>query len=52
MKFYQKVQNAFIKIAKNNPKYVIIDTSLNDNKAENIIYKKFLSYSKYDKKKS
>jgi dTMP kinase len=49
--FYQKVQNAFIKISKTNSKYVLIDASFNNAKAENIIYKKFLDFYKNEKKK-
>jgi len=42
-KFYQKVQRAFIKIAKTNRKrYVVLDTSKDTLEAEKIIYKKFV----------
>ena len=41
--FYIKVQNAFIKIAKNNKKRcVIVDTSKDTADAEKIIFKKFI----------
>jgi thymidylate kinase len=41
--FYIKVQNAFIKIAKNNKKRcVIVDTSKDTTDAEKIIFKKFI----------
>ena len=41
--FYIKVQNAFIKIAKNNKKRcVIVDTSKDTTDAEKIIYKRFI----------
>lgn len=43
MKFYSKVQNAFLKIAsKNKKKYLIVDNSTNDNSSEKKIYIKFL----------
>ena len=42
MKFYSKVQNAFIKIAaKNKKKYLIVDNSINDDTTEKKIYIKF-----------
>ena len=41
--FYQKVQNAFIKIAKKNKKrYFIIDNSIDSNETEKIILKKII----------
>ena len=41
--FYQKVQNAFIKIAKKNKKrYYIIDNSIDSNETEKIILKKII----------
>ena len=41
--FYQKVQNAFIKIAKKNKrKYLIIDNSIDSNETEKIILKKII----------
>ena len=41
--FYIKVQNAFIKIAKNNKKRcIIVDTSKDTTDAEKIIYKRFI----------
>ena len=40
-KFYQKVQNAFMKIAKTNKKkYIILDTSKDIKDTESIIYNK------------
>ena len=42
-KFYQKVQRAFIKIAKTNKKkYVVLDTSEDSLETEKIIFKKFI----------
>ena len=42
-KFYQKVQRAFIKIAKTNKKkYVVLDTSEDTLETEKIIFKKFI----------
>ena len=42
-KYYQKVQRAFIKIAKTNKKrYMILDTSKNTLETEKKIYKKFI----------
>ncbi len=46
MKYYKKVQNAFLKIAKSSSRYVVIDTSFNNIDAETKIYKKFLNFSK------
>ena len=41
--FYQKVQNAFIKIAKKNKKrYFIIDNSIDSNETEKIILEKIV----------
>jgi len=43
MKFYSKVQNAFIKIAsKDKRKYFVVDNSNNDNSSEQKIFNKFL----------
>jgi len=43
MKFYSKVQNAFIKIAsKDKKKYFVVDNSNNDNSSEQKIFNKFL----------
>ena len=43
MKFYSKVQNAFIKIAsKDKKKYLVVDNSNNDNSSEQKIFNKFL----------
>ena len=40
-KFYQKVQNAFIKIAKTNKKrYIVLDTTKDTTKTESIIFEK------------
>ena len=42
-KFYVKVQNSFIKIAKSNKRrYVILDNTQDNNKIEDIIFKNFL----------
>ena len=42
-RFYQKVQRAFIKIAKTNKKkYVVLDTSEDTLETEKIIFKKFI----------
>ena len=42
--FYSKVQKAFIKIAsKNKNRYVVLDNSKDNNEAEELILKKFLS---------
>ena len=42
-KFYQKVQRAFIKIAKTNKqKYVVLNTSEDTLETEKIIFKKFI----------
>ena len=42
-KFYNKVQNAFIKISKTNSKrYCVIDNSIDSTKVEKIIFKKFM----------
>ncbi len=41
-KFYQRVQNAFIKIAKSNRKrYVVLDSSYDTKDVENQIFKRF-----------
>ena len=41
--FYNKAQNAFIRIAKKNKKrYIILDNSTDSNKIEKIIFKKIL----------
>jgi len=41
--FYQRVQNAFIKIAKKNKKrYFVIDNSIDSNETEKIILKKII----------
>jgi len=46
-KFYEKVQNAFIKIAKKNKKvYFVIENSKDTNKTEKIILNKFLEIFK------
>ena len=43
MKFYSKVQNAFIRIAsKDKKKYLVVDNSNNDNSSEQKIFNKFL----------
>ena len=43
--FYQKVQSAFIKIAKTNKKrYVVLDTSHDTPSVEKIIFKKFIKF--------
>jgi len=43
MKFYSKVQNAFLKIAsKDKKKYFVVDNSNNDNSSEQKIFNKFL----------
>ena len=51
-KFYQKVQNAFIRIAKGNKKrYVVLNTSRDTKDTENIIYNKFIKvFKKWEKK--
>tara|TARA_B110000902_G_C13737999_1_gene371702 strand:- start:33 stop:455 length:423 start_codon:yes stop_codon:yes gene_type:complete len=36
--FYIRAQNAFIKISKNNNKYLLFDSSENNNKLEKIIF--------------
>ena len=44
--FYNKVQNSFIKIAKNRKNYIILDSSTNDNTLEHKIFdlcKKYLN---------
>ena len=42
-KFYNKVQNAFIKISKTDSKrYCVIDNSVDSTKVEKIIFKKFM----------
>tara|TARA_Y100000590_G_C15607188_1_gene972409 strand:+ start:172 stop:819 length:648 start_codon:yes stop_codon:yes gene_type:complete len=42
-KFYVKVQNSFIKIAKSNKRrYVILDNTQDNNKIESIIFQNFL----------
>ena len=44
-KFYQKVQSAFIKIAKTNRKrYVVLDTSHDTPLVEKTIFKKFIKF--------
>ena len=41
--FYNKVQNAFLKIARGNPRrYFIVDNSKDSKETENIIFKKFI----------
>jgi dTMP kinase len=40
--FYIKAQNAFLKIAKNNKKYFILDNTLDTKNIEKIILNKFL----------
>ena len=41
--FYQKVQKAFIKISKTNKKrYVVLDTTKDTTKTEEIIFRKFI----------
>jgi len=43
-KFYQKVQNGFLTVAKKNKKrYFIVDTSKDTKETENIIFNKFIS---------
>jgi len=43
-KFYQKVQNGFIKLSKLNKKrYVLIDTSTDILETENLIFKRFIN---------
>ena len=43
-KFYTKVQNAFVKIAKKNrSKYFLVDNSSNDKSSEKIIFSKFIN---------
>jgi dTMP kinase len=46
--FYNKVQKAFLKIAKSNKrKYMVVDNSFDTPRTEEIIYKKFIkTYSK------
>jgi dTMP kinase len=46
--FYNKVQKAFLKIAKSNKrKYMVVDNSFDTHRTEEIIYKKFIkTYSK------
>ena len=45
-RFYKKVQNAFIQIAKKNrKKYLVLDNSVDSNKAEKIIFNKFIEFS-------
>ena len=42
-KFYNKVQNAFIKISKTDSKrYCVIDNSVDSTKVEKIIFKKYM----------
>ena len=43
VKFYLKAQRAFLKIAKNKPKYLIFESSENSSKLENIIYQNVLN---------
>ncbi|MBT59848.1 MAG: dTMP kinase [Acidiferrobacteraceae bacterium] len=47
-KFYNKVQKAFLRIAKSNKrKYMVVDNSFDIPRTEEIIYKKFIkTYSK------
>jgi dTMP kinase len=47
-KFYNKVQKAFLRIAKSNKrKYMVVDNSFDTPRTEEIIYKKFIkTYSK------
>ena len=43
-KFYQKVQRAYINIAKtNNKRYVVLDTSRDTAETEKIIFRKFIN---------
>ena len=43
-KFYKKVQNSFIKLAKKNKRrYIVLNTSLDTKDTENFIYKKVIS---------
>ena len=50
-KFYLKVQNAFIKISKTNKRrYILLDSSRDDNKLEKIIFDKFIKAFNYEKK--
>ena len=43
-KFYQKVQNAFVKIAKSNKrKYIVLDTTKDTKDTEKIIFNKFIN---------
>ena len=37
--FYNRAQKSFLKIAKNNKKYIILDSSVNDSALENKIFK-------------
>ena len=37
--FYNRAQKSFLKIAKNNKKYIILDSSVNDSTLENKIFK-------------
>ena len=49
-RFYLKVQNAFIKISKSNKrKYILLDSSKDDNKLEKIIFKEFIKAFKNEK---
>ena len=50
-KFYNKVQNAFLKIAKNNKKrYIVLDNSTDTKDIEKIIYNKFIKLLKNARK--
>ena len=41
--FYERVQRAFLKIAKSDKKkYIVIDNSFDTSEVENIIFKKFI----------
>ena len=52
LNYYKKVQNAFMKIAKKNKKRcIIVDTSEDNKKAENIIFDKFLKIYKKNEKR-
>ena len=44
--FYSKVQNSFLKIAKNKKHYVVLNSSNNDNKLEKQIFKVVYNYLK------
>ena len=45
--FYQKVQRAYINIAKtNNKRYVVLDTSKDTVETEKIIFRKFINVLK------